>query len=180
MHKIVKALVSSGIAASVVTGVNLGNNGDQNTIEAAQNSDLTYYKYEGSTGVKDGNFIIDEDFVDTLKNDGTLNFNGYDIKTSSPYDEESNDPEIKEVYDQHIRTIDQNTASGISFPVKDETVLYEDVLDAYGDDNEIYAGKVSDGEIHMFEVGEKPNIIAFKTKNGYVIETTIGYQGSYQ
>lgn len=178
MHKIVKALVSSGIAASVVTGMSIEDDDAQNTIEAAQSPDSTYYKYEGSTGVKDGDFIIDENFVDTLKNDGTLNFNGYDI---APVDKaESNDSEIEEVYDQHIRIIDQNTASGIKFPVKDETVLYEDVLEAYGHENEVYAGKVSGGEVHTFEVGEKSNIITFKTKNGYVVETAIGHYDIHQ
>jgi hypothetical protein len=69
MNKIVKALVSSGIAASVVTGVNLDNNDDENTVEAAENPDTSQYKFENSTGFGDSNQPNANDHTKVSKKD---------------------------------------------------------------------------------------------------------------
>lgn len=176
INSIVKALVSSGIAASVVTGIDTNQEtGNDKIAEAAPHSEPYYYQYEGSTGFGDGQFLTDDDFIKALKKDGTLNLNGYEIEASEDDFEKYDATEVTEVYDQVMHTADDNTATYAEFPIKDGEITQEDITEAYGDE---YIKK--GGSTLVYELGDNDNIIAFSIEDNHVTSVSIGFTDLYK
>jgi hypothetical protein len=183
IHKLVKVLVSAGITASVVTGANIIDNND-NTLHAAE-KETSNYKYQGDTGYGDGQFLLNDAFIKTLETDGTLSFNGKEIEASKADYEEVKEEQSKftEEHDQKF-TVRGDKVTKATFPIKVDELSIEDVIDTYGKEYEKREAKDKSYETYVYALGDqddedKKNVIAFKVKDDFVVETIIGYSKSY-
>lgn len=186
IHKLVKVLAATGIAASVVTSTHaINGNNESNTVEAAE-SKHTHYEYQGDTGYGDGNFLVNDAFITTLEEDGNLTFNGYDIEASKEDYKKSSADNIAETTKDHDQkfTLYGDTATKVTFPIQNEELSIDEVIDVYGKDYEVKTGKNDEYETYIYHVGNQKedtekNIIAFKVEDDYVTQGIIGYSTSY-
>lgn len=187
MQKLVRVLASAGIAATVVTGLQIDNDtNSNNTIQAAEKeSNNTNYKYQGDTGFGDGQFLINDTFVKTLEEDGTLAFNGHEIDASKADYENVKDEqsEFVEEHDQKF-TVRGDSVTKVVFPIKDEQITIDEIIEVYGDDYELRENKNKSYDTYVFTLGEQDdddekNVIAFNVEDEYVKQTVIGYSSSY-
>lgn len=186
IHKLVKVLAAAGIAASVVTSTHaVSGNNESNIVEAAETVN-THYEYQGDTGFGDGSFLINDAFVKTLEEDGNLAFNGYDIEASKEdYEKNSADniAETTKKRDQSF-TLYGDTATKVTFPIQNEELPIDEVIDVYGKDYEVKPSKNDEYETYIYHVENQKedtekNIIAFKVEDDYVTQGIIGYSTSY-
>lgn len=186
IHNLVKVLAATGIAATVVTSTHaVSGNNESNTVEAAETKN-SHYEYQGDTGYGDGSFLINDAFVKTLEEDGNLAFNGYNLEASkADYEKNSadNKAETETKRDQKF-TLYGDTATKVVFPIQNEELSIDDVIDVYGKDYEVQTVKNDEYETYIYHAGNQKedtekNIIAFKVEEGYVTQGVIGYSTSY-
>lgn len=187
MHKLVKVLASAGIAATVVTGLQIDNEfNSNNTIQAAEKENSnTNYKYQGDTGFGDGQFLLNDAFIKTIEEDGTLAFNGHEIEASkADYEKvKEEQSEFVEENDQKF-TVRGDSVTKVVFPIQDEQLEIDDIIDSYGDDYELIEHKNKSYDTYVFKLGDQEdedekNVIAFNVEDDYVVQTVIGYSSSY-
>lgn len=185
-HRLVKVLAAMGIAATVVTSTQVANNDDSDNVIQAAESKTSHYKYRGDTGFGNGDFLTNDALIKSLEEDGTIAFNGHDIKASEDDYKTRADKksEFVEEHDQKF-TLRDGTATKVIFPIKDEELPIEDIVEAYGDDYEVIENKKEKFDIYVYKLGDqkddaKKNVIAFKVEDDYVTEGIIGYAKSYK
>lgn len=161
MKSLAKITLASSVVFSSVVGLGLVNS--DNTHTQAQAAETPYYNYEGYTSAS-SNFVLDKDFINSLKYDN-LNINGYKITGTK-----SNDGKEVNVNDQTFYGTMGKKADSVDFKLDGKTVSKSDLVKTYGEPSES-PSNTPHGSSYSYKIGDK--LIQFYINDGYVTEVQI-------
>lgn len=161
MKSIAKITLASSVVFSSVVGFGLVNS--DNTHKQAQAAETPYYNYTGYTSTS-SNFVLDQDFIKSLKYD-SLTINDYKITKNS-----SNSGKEVNAYDQTFYKTSDKKADSVDFKLDGKTVSKDDLLKAYGQPIGM-PNKTPHGLDQQYKVGDK--LVQFYINDGYVTEVQI-------
>lgn len=157
MNNVSKILVSCCLVFSTALGAA--------TIDShqpqAQAAESSHYNYTGYTSAN-SEFILDQDFINALKND-TLTMNGYKIAKGT-----SEKAKMVDIYDQRFRERQEGVADAVTFDLDGKTVSQNDLLTAYGP-SDVY--ETPSG--NMYERDYNGTLIQFFENDGYITKVQI-------
>ncbi|WP_436855866.1 immunodominant staphylococcal antigen IsaB family protein [Staphylococcus caeli] len=161
MKKVVKIVLSTGIALSALVGINNDVVKESNLIAHGETTQA--YNIKGYS-TNNGNFILDPKFIDAVRHNQFV-INGYHISGN-----EQQQMSLIDIYDQTIAKTGEHTASMVDFEVKKDTISKEDLIKTYGQPVEP-PFESAQGFDYRYNIGK--NIVQFIVDGGYVKDVQI-------